>query len=182
MSRQILPLFILLAVALMSSPFARAESPSIDAAEEWKQAAVNREWAAVTQVDQAWEHSRQSEALRYSANADEIERRKMLGAAAGELAKAGDLELKGAGNYEMAVKNWHRVAAIWKRKGEPAKQDQAREQAEASTRAVIAACRRAAERYEVAAELYRQLDTTHTVKSAAMSEKAALCRERLAAR
>ena len=106
----------------------------------------------------------------------------MLAAAAAELTKAGGLELKSTENYLLAAANWKRVAGIWKGKGDSVKEEQAREQAEASVRAVTAAYRRGAERYEVAAVLYRQLEPAHMVEAAAMSEKAALCRERLAVR
>ncbi len=183
MYRTIITTCLLMAIAF--SPLrsgAQEIATKVDKAEEWKQAAVNREWAAVSQVDQAWQHTRQSEALRYSATTDEVQRRKMLVAAAGALAKAGGLEMRAVANYAGAVKNWKNVASVWKGKAEAAKQDQAQQQATANSNAVTGACRRAAERYELAADLYRQLGTADAAKSASMSEKAAACRERLATR
>jgi hypothetical protein len=183
MHRTIITTCLLMAIAF--SPLrsgAQEIAEKIDQAEQLKKAAVNREWAAVTQVDQAWQHTRESEALRYSATTDEVQRRKMLVAAAGSLAKAGGLEMRAVGNYGAAAKNWQSVASVWKGKAESAKQNQAQQQATANSNAVTGSCRRAAERYELAADLYRQLGTADAAKSASMSEKAAACRERLAKR
>ena len=157
-------------------------SPRADKAAQWELAAADRECAAITQSEQALQYSRQSEDLQFTAQLNDEQRLKALSAAASALGKAGDLEGKASRNSLAAVKNWQRVVAIWKGLGEESKQAQAMQEAANNAQYANQADRRSAIRYELAADLYGQLGPASAGLSATMSEKAAVCRERIAAR
>jgi hypothetical protein len=183
MYRTIITTCLLMAIAL--SPLrsgAQEMGTKADKAAQWELAAANRECAAITQSEQALQYSRQSEDLQFTAQLNDEQRLKALSAAANALGKAGDLEGKASRNSLAAAKNWQRVVAIWKGLGEESKQAQAMQEAASNAQYANQADRRSAIRYELAADLYGQLGPAGAGLSATMSEKAAGCRERIAAR
>ena len=161
---------------------AQAATDSSRKSEQWRLAAINREWAALTQENLVWALIEQSETLKNKAYTNESERQKNLNAAATALQRAGDLELKASRNFDMAAKNWKQVTAIQKKQPEGSSSSESTTHAEANTANAVDAVHRASDRYERAADMYRDLGPKWAAKSAGLSEKAAGCREALARR
>jgi Skp family chaperone for outer membrane proteins len=171
-----------LLATIHTSSSAQSAADSSRKSAQWRLAAINREWAAVTQENQAWVLVEQSETLKNKGYANEAERQKHLSAAATALQRTGDLEMKASRNFDMATKNWKQVTYIQKKQSEGSSSRESIPHAEANTANAVDAVHRACGRYELASDIYRDLGPKWASKSAALSEKAASCREALARR
>jgi hypothetical protein len=149
---------------------------------EWERAALNREWAAVTQQNEALSQLAMVKQLREVSPSTDAERRKLLTRAGDAAMRAGDLEAAAFANYDRAVANWGTVAGQYGSiDDEKSRRDAARMVEQLKLRATAAA-RRSAEHYELAAELYGDGMAGVPGKSAGASMKAATWREKLAGR
>lgn len=176
-------LLITLVIAMTHcSATAEPSSSPIDKTEQWRQAAINREWAAITQESQAWGHVKKSEALATEGYHDDADRLKKLAASAAALQTAGDLQVQAAKNFDRATKNWNRAVRTQDNVAENSSGSKARSSATANTENSVNATRIAADHYEQAAAIYREFGLNGAAKAAASNEKAATCREALAAR
>lgn len=176
----------LLVLALaMASGFAVAadnQARMLEKAEEWERAALNREWAAITRQTQAEEQLKCAQAFRSKEYLYERERKSNLNMAGDAEKRAGDLEGSALGNFDAAARNWEKVAAEYKRLRDVEKEQNARTMAESAHKNALLACGRAADAYELAAESYSERNADQPNKAAAVSEKAAIFREKLAGR
>ena len=171
----------LLVGMICSTALSEPSVDQTDRAEQWRQAAVNREWAAVTQEGQAWGRVKQSEALETGGYRDEADRIKKLAARGAALQSAGDIQMQVSRNFDSAAANWHRAARSRESGAESAKASET-QSAAASREHAVNAIQHAANHYEQAAELFRDLGPAGATKAALLNEKAAACREALASR
>ena len=180
-ARQTAIFAMLIAMIPLLSPAQSTLSPN-NKSQQWRLAAINREWAAVTQENQAWECVKESEQLKTAGYLNEADRVTKLMNSAAKLQQAGDLENKAARNFDAAVNNWKRVTTTQNKSSENADAVEARTHIDANTENALDASYRAVGRYELAAELYRSLGPAGANQASALSEKAAGCREALANR
>ena len=182
-SKMVAGLLCALAVMPMSVAFgAEAETVDRTQPEEWERAAVNRNWAAVTQFNQAKRLIALAQELRSQDHKDEAERRRNMKAAGASERQAGDLFGKAVGNFEKAADNWGKVARLYARAKDALKQTDALEMKTLAIQKSVEACGAAASAYEMAADSYGERGANDPDTVAAVSEQAAVWREKLASR
>jgi hypothetical protein len=155
-------------------------NPRPEKADEWERAAQNREDAATAQLGESDRMLDLAKLLIRKGCATDVERRKNLIRAGEMCCGAGDMAALAAANYEKATWNWLASAAeLFRQSAEAPKRltdamvDKARENCRASMQ-------RAAEAYEMAADVYATGNAEQPVRSAQSSEKAASLREMIA--
>ncbi len=153
-----------------------------DRAEQWEQAAINREWAATAKTELVWAVAAQAEALRQASYADAEDGTRKLDGAAGKLRSAGDTARAAAASRDSAARNWNSAARIWQQAGQTSQATQAGQRAVEATRLATELLERAAGLYEAGVEIYADMGPRALAKMAALSEKAAVAREQLAKR
>ena len=171
----------LLVVMLCSTALSEPSAKQMNKAEQWRQAAINCEWAAVTLEGQAWARVKQSEALKTSGYSDEADRLRNLVAQGTKLQNAGDLQMQTARNFDRAAANWHRAARSSESVAGSTKVSET-QSAAANTENAVNAIQHAATHYEQAAEIFREAGPAAATRAALLNVKAAGCREALAAR
>lgn len=149
---------------------------------EWEKAALNREYAAETQVQQA---SDLLDLAREYRNADytrDQEFRENFKQAGNAEKKAADLAGSACGNFDKAANNWDTVADECQELNDVEGVRRAREMATAAKEDAVRACAMAADAYEMAAQACGTDFADEPTRGAAASEKAATWREKLAKR
>ena len=149
---------------------------------EWERAAVNREWAAITQVEQGNALQGRAAKMRDGPFADSDAMR------AGQV-KAGNWHLAAAKSYGAAVANFDKADANWKKVAGLSAQIGGREQGNSARGSAAAAsaegataCRLAAQACELAAQAFSAEHGNQVIKAAQASQRAAAWLERLASR
>jgi len=176
----------LVVVVLLALPAAAldeaAKAAARDKVTEWERAAVNREWAAITQVEQGTALQGRAAKMKEGPFADSDGRR------AGQV-KAGNAHLAAAKAYGSAVDNFDRAAANWKHVADLSTRIGDREQGKSAGGSVAAAsadgataCRLAAQACELAAQAFAPEHGNQVSKAALASQQAAVWLERLASR
>jgi hypothetical protein len=171
----------LLVGMLCSTALSEPSANQTNKAEQWRKAAINCEWAAVTQEGQAWGRVKQSEALKTRGYRDEADRLRNLAAQGATLQNAGDLQMQAARSFDRAAANWNRAARSRERGAGNAKASET-QSAAANTENAANAIQHAATHYEQAAEIFRNAGPSGAARAASLHMKAAGCREALASR
>ena len=146
---------------------------------QWERAAVNYEWAAMARQDAAQAMLSQSKLLREAPYDTEKEHRKNMLYAAAKDSRSADLESAAGSSYDHAADNWLKVSKRGKNKDDSSDVG-SRNMARFAKQKATIAYQRAAELYELAAQAY--FDSGEPLKQAALSQKAARMREKLAMR
>jgi HPt (histidine-containing phosphotransfer) domain-containing protein len=159
---------------------ARAEAQGRIA--EWERAAVNREWAAITRINQA--SALQGRATKLQAGPfDDTEARQAAHTEAGEThVAAARAYAAAADNFDKAASNWEQLDELSTSIGRKAQGKTARRAATVAFAEGTAACRLAAQAYELAAQAFAPDRGNQVSQSALASQHAAVWREKLASR
>jgi len=151
-------------------------------AAQWERAALNREWAAFAQLEQAGEAQSAAESLRSAPREDAQDARTKLQRAGGsELAACGSY-VNAMTNFDKAADNWKKAARQYKQAGSEQNQRAAEEHAREDVQQGTSACRLAALAAERAAEDFGAEGAGMLNRAAAASQTAATWWERLAGR
>lgn len=148
---------------------------------DWEKAAENRLLAAEIQSEDADILIERATALRISPAFAPTQRVQNLSSATLADSQAGDLLVKASTNYELAVTNYRRALQGYRKIKLTNKIEAITSKVNEAEAQALATCQRAAETYERAAEMSITSNPEQTALAAVAAEKAALCREKLAA-
>ena len=158
------------------------KNAALGKAAQWERAALNREWAAYAQLEEAGEAQAAAAALRSAPQKNEQERRNAM-------RRAGDIELQVVRSYAAAMANFDKAVAGWTKAAQQYRQagsEQGRRAAEGhagqDSGEAASACRLAALAAERAAEDFGAEGAGMLSRAAAASQTAATWWEHLAAR
>lgn len=165
-------------------PAARSDEDlkAAERAEQFEKAGQNRLWAASTQMSHAETLLASALDLRKKGFATEAERTWSLGRAGDSEQMAGGLVGMAIANLDRAVDNFGKAAAEYAKLKDEERRRNAEHKADLARRDVTAACVKAAEAYETAAEAYSAENANDPVKAGQVIEWAAGWRENLAGR
>jgi len=149
---------------------------------EWEKAALNREIAAMTQLNQAEELLETGREHRAEEYLLDTEMKANFKKAGDSEKQAGDRAGAACANFDLAAKNWVTVAEQCAKVEDADSEKSAKAMAEAATEHAGRACAVAADAYELAADAYGADYADEPQKGAAASEKAATWREKMAGR
>ena len=161
---------------------ADADAKLSESVSELERAALNREWAAVAQLESAQVLQERAAKLLQAAFEDVAARRKAF-------TSSGDSDMSSAGayggavaNFDAAASNWGKVAKLCATAGDQEKERAALASAAAAAKQAVDACQLAAKACEMAADSYGKDKAGQLAKEARASQAAAGWWEKLATR
>ena len=166
-------------LCVMGTLCARADTK----AEDWRQAALNRESAAIAHQVQADALLVQAEKIRKQAAVAEVAttRARLFVNVGNTRMRAAALVAAAASNLHKAWRDWRQAAQLFKRDHRNEAHEDALKKSADALKACVAACKKSASLYELAGQAFAPGFGDHPRLEARANESAALWRERAAA-